>query len=365
MLWASLRAFSGFAMAGLMIVMESWFSSRATNANRARLFAVYQTVFYLSTACGQLFINIGDASGSATPFAIATLLITAAVVPLSMTCMPNPPIDQAERLSLAALYRLSPVGLVAALIAGALTNAFYSMAPVYAHEIGLATRQLSLFMAAAIVAAMLLAWPVGRLCDCFNRRRVLMIVVGAAAAASFTIPFIGVGHGLLLIAATGLYMGLTAAVYPVAVAITNDQMPSQQITAASTTLLLAFGLGSCIGPIAAASAMDVFGPNGLFATNTVFLALLGVYLGYRLCVRADVPRAQRTDYVAASPDIGFGLAELDPRNEAFDAGDRPPEQGVLQQEDDSTDTDAAETAPNARRTLAVAPRRHRGRPATV
>lgn len=44
-LWGGLRAVGGFAMAGLMIVMESWFSSKADNRNRASLFAVYQIIF--------------------------------------------------------------------------------------------------------------------------------------------------------------------------------------------------------------------------------------------------------------------------------------------------------------------------------
>jgi MFS family permease len=62
-LWGFLRALGGFVMAGLMIVMESWFSSKATNQNRATLFAVYQLVFFLSTAGGQVLIRAGDPGG--------------------------------------------------------------------------------------------------------------------------------------------------------------------------------------------------------------------------------------------------------------------------------------------------------------
>ena len=318
-LWAALRAFAGFAMAGLMIVMESWFSSRATNDNRARLFAVYQIVFFLSTASGQLLINV-SAPENVFPFTLAAMLVTVAVIPLSLTRMDAPTVEGAERLSLVSLYRTSPVGVSAALIAGLLVNAFYAMAPVYADRIGLPTDRLSLFMASAIVGAMLLAWPIGRLCDRFNRRRVLMGVLVVAAMTSAAIPFVGNTHAVVLIAVVGLYMGLSAALYPVSVAITNDQMPSHRITAASTTLLLAYGIGSCIGPVVAATAMDEFGPNGLFYTNTVFLAVLGVYLLYRLQRRADVPAEERVDYYTTSPQGGYHLYELDPRNTDFQPG---------------------------------------------
>ncbi|MBS64351.1 MFS transporter [Salinisphaera sp.] len=315
-LWAGLRAFAGFAMAGLMIVMESWFSSRATNDNRARLFAVYQIVFFLSTASGQLLINV-SAPENVFPFTLAAMLVTVAVIPLSLTRMDAPAVEGTERLSLVSLYRTSPVGVSGALIAGLLVNAFYAMAPVYADRIGLPTDRLSLFMASAIVGAMLLAWPIGRLCDRFNRRRVLMGVLVVAAMTSAAIPFVGNTHAVALICVVGLYMGLSAALYPVSVAITNDQMPSHRITAASTTLLLAYGIGSCIGPVVSATAMDEFGPNGLFYTNTVFLVVLGVYLLYRLQHRADVPVEERVDYYTTSPQGGYHLYEIDPRNTDF------------------------------------------------
>jgi len=315
-LWAALRAFGGFAMAGLMIVMESWFSSRANNENRARLFAVYQVVFFLSTASGQLLINIG-APDSTLPFTLAAILVGLAVIPLSLTRMHAPPIEGAERLSLVRLYRISPIGVSGSLIGGLLISAFYAMAPVFADRIGLPTDRLALFMASAIVGAMMLAWPVGRLCDRFNRRRVLMLVLAVAAASSIAIPFVGSEQPRLLIVMVGLYMGLAAALYPVSVAITNDQMSSHQITAASTTLLLAYGIGSCIGPVVAAAVMDEFGPNGLFYTNTGFLLVLAIYLLYRLQRRADVPESERVDYYTTSPSGGYGLYEIDPRNTDF------------------------------------------------
>ncbi|WP_341352864.1 MFS transporter [Marinobacter halodurans] len=89
-LWGGLRAVGGFVMAGLMIVMESWFSSKADNRNRASLFAIYQIVFFLSTAGGQVLIRVGDPAGY-IPFSLAAILVALAVVPLSLTRRGNPP----------------------------------------------------------------------------------------------------------------------------------------------------------------------------------------------------------------------------------------------------------------------------------
>ena len=52
LLWALLRMAGGLGMAGLLIVVESWFSTIARNDNRATLFSVYQICIYLSVSPG-------------------------------------------------------------------------------------------------------------------------------------------------------------------------------------------------------------------------------------------------------------------------------------------------------------------------
>ena len=186
--WAFLRVLSGFSIAGVLVVIESWFSSRATNDNRGALFAIYQIVFYLSAAGGQLVVNIGDPANF-MPFSIAAMLLVLALIPLSLTRMEAPVIEQAERMSIFKLARESFTGVAGALICGVLIGSFYALGPVYATMVGLDVARTSTFMASAIVAAMLLAWPLGLLCDSFDRRRVMFwIAVTAATAAVLVRP---------------------------------------------------------------------------------------------------------------------------------------------------------------------------------
>ncbi|MDX1587331.1 MAG: MFS transporter [Oleiphilaceae bacterium] len=318
-LWGLLRVLSGFVMAGLMIVMESWFSSKADNQNRASLFAIYQIVFFLSTAGGQVLIRVGDPAGFA-PFTLAAVLVILALIPLSLTRTQSPVIEQGSRMSLANLYRTSPVGTLGALTAGLLISAFYTMGPVYAERIGLDLGQISNFMAAAIITAMVLAWPVGRFCDHFNRYQVLQMAAAAAAICSLGAALFGGFSPVFLILAVGLYMGITAALYPIAVAITNDLMDSHRITAASTALLLSYGLGSCVGPVLSAFSMDFFGPGGLFISNALVLTALVLFLVYGPGrTPKEVP--QKTGYYTVSPELALGLQEIDPRNPDFESGE--------------------------------------------
>jgi len=325
--WAILRALSGFSAASVLVVIESWFSSRATNTNRGTLFAIYQIVFYSSVAGGQLLINVGEPS-SFIPFSLAAVLLTVALIPLALTRMEAPEVGVIERLSFFTLARESFTGVSGALICGVLIGSFYAMGPVYATLIGLEISRVSTFMASAILAAMILAWPLGRLCDRFDRRRVMYWVALTAAAAAGGVVVFGAERLWLLTLLVGLFTGLSATLYPIAVAITNDRMASNRIVAASATLLLSYGIGSVIGPIVMAQLVAVIGPQGLFMGNAGFLLLLAAATRYRIASTPDVPVADQQDFVPAMPESSTVLVEIDPRNEEFhESHETPPPQG--------------------------------------
>ncbi|HLT13956.1 MAG TPA: MFS transporter [Marinobacter sp.] len=314
--WAVLRVLSGFSVAGVLVVIESWFSSRATNANRGSMFAVYQIVFYLSAAGGQLVVNVGNPADF-MPFSLAAILLTLALIPLSLTRMEAPPIEQTSRMSVFKLARESFSGVAGALISGVLIGGFYAMGPVYATLVGLDVAKTSTFMASAIIAAMLLAWPLGRVCDRFDRRRVMFWVALLAAAAAAGVAVLGAANLAMLTLLVGLFTGLSATLYPIAVAITNDRMDSNRIVAASATLLLSYGIGSVIGPITMAELINLLGPAGLFYGNAGFLLLLAVITSYRITHTEDVPVEEQEHFVPAMPEASAVLSEIDPRNEEF------------------------------------------------
>jgi len=314
--WAVLRVLSGFCIAGVLVVIESWFSSRATNTNRGSLFAVYQVVFYLSAAGGQLLVNVGDPANF-LPFSLAAILLAVALIPLALTLMEAPVIEQVHRMSVFKLARESFSGVAGALISGVMIGGFYALGPVYATLVGLDVAKTSTFMASAIVAAMLLAWPLGQVCDRFDRRRVMFWVSLAAASAAIGVAVLGAEKLVVLTVLVGLFTGLSATLYPIAVAITNDRLDSSGIVAASATLLLSYGIGSVIGPIAMAELIHLLGPSGLFYGNAGFLLLLAVVTSYRITHTEDVPVADQEHFVAAMPETSPVLTEMDPRNEEF------------------------------------------------
>lgn len=316
LLWALLRAFGGIAVAGCFIVIESWFSAVASNDNRATLFFTYQICTYLAAAAGQLLIGFIDPVAF-IPFTLGAIVLIAALIPLSLSRMDAPTIEHNERISVKAIIKEAPVGLLAALCSGMLISSFYAMAPVYAIQVGLEVNQLSYFMAASVFAFIIFALPLGRLCDRLDRSKIMIWLNVLVLFSALGVVFIGPYHLGFLIGFSALYMGMVASIYPVAVAITNDHMDAQHIVAASTTLLLSYGLGSSLGPLFSSSMMTWFGSQGLYYGCGAIALLLGSYTWVWRLRSKTVEVEDQADYVPSLTETVGVIAELDPRNEEF------------------------------------------------
>lgn len=316
LLWSLLRAFGGIAVAGCFIVIESWFSAVASNDNRATLFFTYQICTYLAATAGQLLIGFIDPMAY-IPFTLGAIVLIAALVPLSLSRMDAPTIEHNERISVKAIIKEAPVGLLAALCSGMLISSFYAMAPVYAINVGLKVEQLSYFMAASVFAFIIFALPLGRLCDRLDRSKIMMWINALVALSALGVVFAGPYHLGFLIGFSALYMGMVAAIYPVAVAITNDRMEAQHIVAASTTLLLSYGLGSTLGPLFSSSMMSWFGTQGLYYGCGAIALVLGFYT-WAWSLRSRVVEVEdQAQYIPSSAETVGVISELDPRNEEF------------------------------------------------
>lgn len=320
--WASMRLIGGIAMAALLIVIESWFSNRATNQNRSTLFAIYLVIFYLATASGQILMNAGDPQ-SFKLFSLSALLMVLALIPLALTRLPAPNLEHAPSISLFRLMQEKPLAFTASLTSGVIISAFYALGPVYANLIGLSLKQLSLFMSSTVLTAMIFAWPIGKICDHAERRSVLLWVTLLAALACGVAALAGAVNMILLLISVGIFMGFGASIYPIAVAILNDRIDSRDIVSASGGLLLAYGLGSCVGPLLGSATVAIMGPQGLFVGIAVSLLPLAILARYWLHHADSIPLDAQEHFVATLPATTSVIVEIDPRNTAFHEFETP------------------------------------------
>lgn len=220
------------------------------------------------------------------------------------------------------VYREAPLGVIASLLNGVVMSGFYAMAPVYATGTGLDVEQISVYMAVAILSAMIIAGPIGYFCDRHDRARVMLVATLIAGLAGAAVFLIGDLSFLWLCAFTAVFFGLAASIYSIAVAITNDRMTQNQIVAASATLLTAYGIGNLIGPLLNAGVMNAIGANGFYVTNSLLLGLLVVFILRDLQRVPALSPDEQEDFVAVSPDVLPVMVELDPRNEEYDEDEK-------------------------------------------
>lgn len=321
--WGVLRALGGFAVAALFVAIESWLSAVASNDNRARLFALYQIAAYSAAAGGQLILEPGLAAGPNVAYSLGALLLMAAVIPLSISRLHSPPLEDSASMGLKRLWNITSLGLLTALAAGILISGFYALVPLYATLTGVATDEIGNLMSIAVISAMVLAWPIGWLCDRVERSQVLLIIALVAGVAALLAALGSEWDYALRVLFLAIIMAIIASIYSIAVAITNDLVDPKERIAASSTLMLSYGLGSIIGPAAGAWLMQLLAPSALFYGYGALLILLSTYTFYRRGQQAPVPVEEQEDFVVAVPESQVA-SEFDPRTE--DIEDMPLEE---------------------------------------
>ncbi len=312
-LWGFLRMLTGLCMAGLYAVIESWLNVKSTNANRGQVLSLYMVTAYLSSLVGQSLINSREIGG-VDLFCLGGLLTALSLVPVVLTRVAGPEIGAIRPMKLAALYGISPLGVAATAGAGLLSGGFYGMGAIFAGHLGLSVFEVSLFMGAAVFGGFALQWPIGHCSDRFDRRSVLLAVLGGTILASLAALLFGYSAGgaywtLLPIAFLG---GGLATIYPIAVAQTFDYVDRAQMVAASSGLLLAWSIGATAGPLAAAFFMGQFGPSALFAYLAGIALLLALFTLWRMTRRHARPAGEQTNFVSLQATSAIANA-LDPR----------------------------------------------------
>lgn len=320
-LWAVLRALVGFCAAGLIMVLESWICAGATRATRGALLGIYQVVYFFAAALGQYLVSL-DVASDYRIYSVVAILLVLSLVPLTLTRAEAPPITMAPHLGFRALYALSPSALFGGITGGVVVSGFLALGPVYASAIGMNVAQVSYYMSFAVLATMVLQWPIGRLSDVLDRRWVLVAISAIASLGAGAVAVLGTHDLWIVYAGTAPLFGLAGCLYPVSLALINDHMEQGDPIRASAGLLLAYGAGTCIGPLGGAVLMQMLGVVGLFVfMGALFAAYTGL-VAWRCFTTESLPLDAQGRFVGiVAAQAVPAILELDPRNETEDASD--------------------------------------------
>jgi MFS family permease len=296
--WGLMRILSGFCMASAFIVTESWLNDRVTNQHRGGLLAIYMMVSYFGMAGGQILLLVAAPTGHDL-FIICSILLTFAAIPILLSVTQQPVPGAAESLSVRELYNISPLGFVGSFGAGILQGAIFSMGPVYTNSVGFDNSQTAMFMFLLIVGSAALQWPVGKLSDRVDRRKLIagLALFGALITAIGSTLF-GNGPNWLIGFAPLIGVG-PLLLYSLFIAYTNDYLRPEQFVAAGSGLILVFGSGAVLGPPTTGIVMDIVGPSGFLWILVGGQSLLFSFALYRMTRRETVPVEEQTNFAGA------------------------------------------------------------------
>jgi MFS family permease len=306
--WCVLRFASGFCMAGMILVTESWLNARSTKRTRGKVMALYMITNYFSAGCGQFLLTIAD-PGQFQLFSIASIIFSLALVPVLLTRSTAPKPPQRDPLNLRELWRTSPLGLLGSFCAGMVNASFYSLAPVFAFGLGLSIGGTSLFMASVIFGGLLLQYPVGHLSDRMDRRVVLTMVALATSVASVGIVMVTEWSPRWIYLAGAIYGAFSFTVYSLCISHANDFASADKLVQTASGLLTAYGFGAFLGPIIAASFMGRLGPEGLFVMSALVSGFLGGFAIFRMRRRLS-PSKEKRSRIITMPGGQFTSGEM-------------------------------------------------------
>ena len=283
--WAVSRGISGFAVASLLVLVEAWLGSAATTETRGRIFGIYMVLSRLAFTLGQVALAVFDPSaiGLLAAAALASLLS-----PWPAYAIPGgaPVIGRKSGPDLSGLPFTVPAAAAASFVHGVLGTCGPALLPLYAFARGLTVDQVALLLAAIPLGGLLFQIPFSYLSDRVGRRTMMAISALATMALSavYLLPALP-GFGWLLLL-TLLWGGAPAPLYLLAAAHANDIATDAQRVGWSSTLLLLWGLGAAVGPLAASHLMERAGYDALFWFAGALSLALCLFLLLRKLIRA-------------------------------------------------------------------------------
>ena len=309
--WIVFRGLSGVCIAGFYLCIESWLNDRASNDMRGFVMSAYVVVLSIGIILGQIAVSLGDVS-TFRLFAIASIIVSVAVVPLTMTRSAQPAPITLVRLRPVRLYRNSPAAFVSIFMIGIASGSILSLSPIYATASGYSVKFAALFSAAAFAGGALFQWPLGRASDRTDRRGLLIACALGAIIAGFALSRLGGYNAVVMLAIAGALGGFVFTGYAIAGAHAYDHADPEDYVETSSGLLIMYALGSSVGPVTAASAMERFGPNGLVYFIAAVEMMMVIYLLTRMRIRPGVADEEKEEFDLGSNAPVVAMAIEDP-----------------------------------------------------
>ena len=323
--WFILRVVTGISMVCIYTVAESWLNDRSSNKNRGSVLSIYMVILYGAMGIGMFLLNFSSPKNF-QPFILISVITSLALIPILLTKKKPPTFKKIKAMNLREVYNASPFGMVSSLFYGTIQSALFTLLAVYAASMNFTIFEISLVTFLLAISGAVSQFPIGKLSDLYDRRKV--IVFSTFAASIFALITLIVSRqiylpGELATSKTWFYIFLilfsfcSLPMFSLILAHTNDYIPKEKFVAAGAGLQFTFGLGAMSGPFLCSIFMNLVGSGGFFVFLFFFHGLIGLFGLYRMRVRESVENPD-SQFVAMPQTITPAGIELNPTTEPIE-----------------------------------------------
>jgi MFS family permease len=275
--------------------------------------SVYTVLNFIAITGGQLTFNLAP-STEWVLFGVSSILISLAIIPIAFTLSLQPAPVSGIKVYVFKLWKLSKIGMFGAIISGLATGGFWSMGALYARSMGLDAIQLTIFMSAVVLGGALFQFPLGRLSDFIDRRKIVCAAAVIGFIASLALTLMPDIPAWAIISLGFVWGGGALTLYAICLAHANDHASADEFLAVGSGMLMIMGVSSATGAYAASWFIAWLGPKGLFVFSAVALSFLILATLIRTRTQEPPEHDESATFrpVAATSPVAL---ELDPRTE--------------------------------------------------
>jgi len=268
--WFLLRIGLGLVGASLFTATEAWINMLASDAGRGRIIGLYAASLSAGFAAGPLLLGLTGTAGW-TPFLVGAAMNAVAAVPLLALGDLAGGLGREPGAPALAFFVKAPFIMLAVALYGVFESATFALLPIWGVRVGLAPAEAAATLTAIGLGSLALQVPIGWLSDRLARRAVLRLCGAAGLVGALLLPLVA-GSAPTRFLALVLWGGCAAGIYPVALGMAGARFRGTEMLGANAAIIIAYGLGSLVGPALGGAAMDLWNPQGLLAALALLFA---------------------------------------------------------------------------------------------
>jgi MFS family permease len=262
--WIAVRFLMSMFIAGPWLAGETWINVVAKEETRGRVVALYTIAFFSGFALGPTIIAYFGVSGWA-PFLFGAAGTVLACIPVVFARHLAPDLSMTDSHSPFTALKLAPAAMMASFMSGCAETSYLSLLPNVGLAAGLEEARAAGLLSLLLIGGIALQFPLGWISDRLPRFNVILALSLIFMVLSLTVPYLIAERWAI----TGVMVLLGCVIlgfYTVGLVLLGEQVKAADLAAANAGFIVAYQIGSIVGPLVAGLAMSMSPVSGFIAT---------------------------------------------------------------------------------------------------